>query len=215
MSICEYFLEIFKGYFLSEYYKEIMLWTINLISILLYWPLLGLVLCTVFASYFIWFKSICSKHDLLQVRKWQTQPRAWESIDKAERDGAEGRLWSKGRWDTERAEQAAECLDWCFSACWLQRSLAFVRIVFILLSHTHTPWLLALGFKVSWHHRAAPTHSLAVLEVGSKKFRFSPWDQRTKRFFRRTIFWSRGNPCFPLKLWLVVDARSRVFLCFL
>lgn len=31
MSICEYFLEIFKGYFLSEYYKEIMLWTINLI----------------------------------------------------------------------------------------------------------------------------------------------------------------------------------------
>lgn len=46
LSICEYFLEIFKGYFLSEYSKEIMLWTINLICVLLYWPLLGLVLYT-------------------------------------------------------------------------------------------------------------------------------------------------------------------------
>lgn len=53
MSICDYFLEIFKGYFLSEYYKEIVLWTINLICVLLYWPLQGLVLCTVFASYCI------------------------------------------------------------------------------------------------------------------------------------------------------------------
>lgn len=92
MSICDYFLEIFKGYFLSEYYKEIMLWTINLICVLLYWPLRGLVLCTVFASYCIWFMSICSRHSLLQVRKWQTEPRACESTDKAGRDGAGGKV---------------------------------------------------------------------------------------------------------------------------
>lgn len=81
------------------------------------------------------------------------------------------------------------CKGACF--CWS---------LFVLLSHAHTPCLLALGSKLSRYYSAAPSHRLATLEVAFK-FQCSPQDQRARRYFRRAFFlggnlfsfWSPGS----------------------